>query len=110
MPKVSKFASKIIEAAAFSAAFLAFSLPSPAKGPIKAPAPVINLQVAVPTQDADTVSMLFLGDIMMHSRQLAYDSKEFLKEVEPLIREADIAVDELSVYSKKKRKSVSFFY
>jgi poly-gamma-glutamate synthesis protein (capsule biosynthesis protein) len=92
LPKVSKFASQIIKAAAFSAAFLAFSLPSPAKGLLKAPAPVLNLQVAAPMQDADTVSMLFLGDLMMHSRQLAYDSKEFLKELEPLMSEADITV------------------
>lgn len=92
MPKGNKTISKLIEAAAFSAAFLAFAPSSPAKGPLKAQATVLKLQVASPKQVADTVSVLFLGDMMMHSRQLAYDSKEFLKELEPLIRTADVAV------------------
>ncbi|MBQ5639432.1 MAG: hypothetical protein IIV12_00895, partial [Bacteroidales bacterium] len=29
----------------------------------------------------DTLSISFIGDVMMHSRQLEYDHKEFLAEI-----------------------------
>lgn len=40
----------------------------------------------------DTVRLVAIGDVMMHSRQLEYDCSEFLKGIEPLLRNADIAV------------------
>ena len=36
--------------------------------------------------------MVFIGDVMMHSRQLGYDSREFLSRIEPLLSGSDIAV------------------
>ena len=41
---------------------------------------------------SDTVRVLVLGDLMMHTRQLGYDSREFLRSIEPLISEADLAI------------------
>jgi len=40
----------------------------------------------------DTVSMLFIGDVMMHSRQLEYDCTRFLEPVRDMLSDADIAV------------------
>lgn len=40
----------------------------------------------------DTVSMLFIGDVMMHSRQLEYDCTHFLEPVRGMLTDADIAV------------------
>lgn len=40
----------------------------------------------------DTVRVLVLGDLMMHTRQLSYNSREFLRELEPLIEGADLAI------------------
>lgn len=40
----------------------------------------------------DTVSILFLGDMMMHSKQLEYDCRTFLSGIETSIKEADVAV------------------
>lgn len=40
----------------------------------------------------DTVKVLVLGDLMMHTRQLSYDSMEFLRDLEPLIAKADLAI------------------
>ena len=36
--------------------------------------------------------MLFLGDMMMHTRQIGYDSRAFLADIAPLIGSADVAV------------------
>jgi len=44
---------------------------------------------------ADTISMAFIGDVMMHTKQLSYDHSEFLKELKPLLSSADIAVANL---------------
>ena len=41
---------------------------------------------------SDTVRVLVLGDLMMHTRQLSCDSREFLRDLEPLIAEADLAI------------------
>lgn len=40
----------------------------------------------------DTVSVMIIGDVMMHSRQLEYDCHHFLKGISPALRQADIAV------------------
>lgn len=45
-----------------------------------------------PSVFTDTVSVTVIGDVMMHSRQLGADMKPFLRELEPLLKEADIAV------------------
>ena len=48
--------------------------------------------VPVPETSVDTVTMVFIGDVMMHSGQLRYDSSDFLAELEPLLSGADISV------------------
>lgn len=40
----------------------------------------------------DTVSVVVIGDVMMHSRQLEYDCRHFLEGISPALRQADIAV------------------
>lgn len=40
----------------------------------------------------DTVNVLIIGDVMMHSRQLEFDCRQFLEGISPAIRKADIAV------------------
>ena len=40
----------------------------------------------------DTVSVMVIGDVMMHSRQLEYDCRHFLEGISPALRQADIAV------------------
>lgn len=40
----------------------------------------------------DTVSVTFIGDVMMHARQLEYDCTRFLEPVRPMLSDADIAV------------------
>lgn len=51
---------------------------------------------AKPIDDGkDTVSLVMIGDVMMHSRQLQYDHNGFLDGVETALREADIAVANL---------------
>lgn len=42
-------------------------------------------------QRPDTVSMYFMGDVMMHARQLNYDFHPFLREMRSRISSADIA-------------------
>lgn len=41
---------------------------------------------------ADTVSMIFIGDVMMHAGQIHKDYNDFLKGFEPQLKAADIAV------------------
>lgn len=41
---------------------------------------------------ADTVEMIIIGDVMMHSKQLEYDYHEFLKEISPALKKADVAI------------------
>ena len=43
----------------------------------------------------DTVSVTFIGDVMMHSNQLKYDYDGFFSELESVIRDADISVANL---------------
>ena len=40
----------------------------------------------------DTVSVVFIGDVMMHARQLGYDCTRFLEPVRDMLTDADIAV------------------
>ena len=40
----------------------------------------------------DTLSVLILGDVMMHAQQLEYDYTEFLEEMRPLIEDADFCI------------------
>ena len=40
----------------------------------------------------DTISMVFIGDVMMHTKQLSYDHSGFLSEIAPLLSDADVAV------------------
>ncbi|MCR5277343.1 MAG: CapA family protein [Bacteroidales bacterium] len=42
--------------------------------------------------EQDTVSMVIIGDVMMHARQLQYNHREFLRLVAPRLQEADLAV------------------
>ena len=43
-------------------------------------------------QAPDTVEVTFLGDVMMHARQLEYDYRDFLTELGEITRDADISV------------------
>ena len=43
----------------------------------------------------DTVTVTFLGDMMMHSRQMEYDCDGFLEELGSITRDADISVANL---------------
>ena len=40
----------------------------------------------------DTVSITFLGDVMMHAKQLDYDYTDFLSELGGITRDADISI------------------
>ncbi|MCQ2182034.1 MAG: CapA family protein [Bacteroidales bacterium] len=40
----------------------------------------------------DTISFFFIGDVMMHSRQMEYDHHEFLSRIAAEMREADVCV------------------
>lgn len=44
------------------------------------------------TPPADTVSVVVIGDVMMHTRQLGYDCGSFLSQLKPMLESADIAV------------------
>lgn len=44
------------------------------------------------TGQSDTVSIIFIGDVMMHSRQLDYDCNTFLENISGALSKADIAV------------------
>ncbi len=41
---------------------------------------------------ADTAGVVIIGDVMMHTRQLEYDHREFLRGIAPALRTADCAV------------------
>jgi len=43
-------------------------------------------------EKSDTISLFFIGDVMMHARQLEYDCKTFLEPLRSRISEADLAV------------------
>lgn len=43
-------------------------------------------------KQVDTVSLVFIGDVMMHSKQLDYDYKTFLEPIRSRLTEADLAV------------------
>lgn len=43
----------------------------------------------------DTVTMTFIGDVMMHTKQLDYDCSAFLERLAPITRDADISVANL---------------
>ena len=43
----------------------------------------------------DTVSVMIIGDVMMHAKQLVRDHREFLKRVSPALRGVDFAVANL---------------
>ena len=43
----------------------------------------------------DTVSVVIIGDVMMHAKQLERDHHPFLEKISPLLRGADIAVANL---------------
>lgn len=40
----------------------------------------------------DTVEMVFIGDVMMHTPQLRYDHSSFLADLSPMMQEAEFAV------------------
>ena len=42
--------------------------------------------------ECDTIKMVFIGDVMMHARQLEYDNRHFLKHINHKLRNADISV------------------
>lgn len=41
---------------------------------------------------SDTVTFAFIGDVMMHTRQLQHDPELFLKRISPFLSQADFAV------------------
>ena len=43
-------------------------------------------------QEPDTVTVTFIGDVMMHSRQLEYDCRDFLSELGEITLDADVSV------------------
>ena len=43
----------------------------------------------------DTVSVIVIGDVMMHTKQLARDHHPFMERIAPALREADFAVANL---------------
>lgn len=45
-----------------------------------------------PIQSTDTVCVTFIGDVMMHARQLEYDYRSFLSELDEITEDADISV------------------
>ncbi|MCQ2137579.1 MAG: CapA family protein [Bacteroidales bacterium] len=54
---------------------------------------VPRLRPVTPLVDgADTVSVVIIGDVMMHAGQLPYDYSTFLERISGSLREADIAV------------------
>ncbi len=62
---------------------------------LNVPAQSIRYEIPFPRplgHGPDTVSVLVIGDVMMHSRQLDYDHREFLREIAPALRKADVAV------------------
>ena len=81
MPTRSNSLNVFIKAAVLSAAFLAFR-------PIQTGAQ----DIPSPKLVTDTVRVLVLGDLMMHSRQLSYDSRGFLEDLGPLISGADLVI------------------
>jgi len=46
-------------------------------------------------EPSDTLEMIIIGDVMMHSRQLQHDHRTFLKEISPALKAADFAVANL---------------
>lgn len=55
-------------------------------------APDYSIPYPQPITNADTLSILIVGDVMMHSRQLGYDCHGFFAKVEDAISSADFAV------------------
>lgn len=51
-----------------------------------------HLEPARPLYRADTVSMLIIGDVMMHSRQMEYPFSTFLQNISGRMKAADVAV------------------
>lgn len=43
-------------------------------------------------EGADTVSVIIIGDVMMHSRQMEFDMNTFLEGIRPALESADIAI------------------
>lgn len=43
-------------------------------------------------QPADTISMVFIGDVMMHQKQLGYDCRTFLEPIRSRLEKADVAI------------------
>ena len=72
-----------------SIALLALSGPARAQWNYEIPFP--KAFRAVP----DTVTVTFLGDVMMHEKQLGYDCDAFLSELGPITLDADISVANL---------------
>ena len=54
------------------------------------PEPQVPSPQAIRTKD--TVTLAIIGDVMMHSRQLEYDCREFLSGISGLLKEADFAI------------------
>ncbi|MCR5002858.1 MAG: CapA family protein [Bacteroidales bacterium] len=61
-----------------------FQAEAQVKYDLKSPEPIL--------QSPDTVSMVFIGDVMMHKKQLDYDYRAFLEPIRTRLTEADVAV------------------
>ena len=54
-----------------------------------------NLSSIISLERKDTVKVIFIGDVMMHSKQLDKDWGMFLRNLEPRFRKADLCVANL---------------
>ena len=53
----------------------------------------LSFPEARPIPDApDTLEIMVIGDVMMHSKQLQHDHRTFLREIAPALRKADFAI------------------
>lgn len=51
-----------------------------------------TLPHARPVSKTDTACVTFIGDVMMHSRQLEYDCSDFLAQLSSITRDADVSI------------------
>lgn len=52
----------------------------------------LNYLIPHPAIPTDTIKLVFIGDVMMHSAQIGREMSPFLKDLRPMLSKADIAV------------------
>lgn len=55
----------------------------------------VGTYTASAEEGTDTLTLCFTGDIMLHSRQMEYDHKDFFIEIEDTFRKADLTIANL---------------